>query len=212
MLASASLLTMLIIVQSPVTHAQSSNWYAGYEYLGHDGSPAQFGVLGSIYTINSQVSGANWYAQWVSVILSYRLGYWVQVGYDKGYDTSYKLQFYVEKFDLNGHGIWYKPNVVSAGTTYTYYIQFGSSNYWTAAVTGQFTQNLSTNPTTPTDYSAQSEMTTSSINIGGTHFSSLQYGATLHDWYSWDKHVTVVSSPYSVNPISNYEFTAGGGG
>ena len=83
--------------------ASSKHFYAGYYYYDSEGWPPPHGVKGDIYTIDRLVPEGEFYAQWVTVILSYRPMYWVQVGYAKSQTTQYRLQSYFEKNDKNGY-------------------------------------------------------------------------------------------------------------
>ena len=210
MILSFILISLLFAVQ--IITASPERYYAGYYYYGTAGYPPPNGVSADIYTINKEVSGENFYAQWPCVILSYAYKYWVQVGYNKGYDSNYQLLWYVEKQDINGYQIiWYKKDSPLSGITYHYYLyQPRGTTIWRAGVTGYFEQELEVSPYTARDYQAFSETTTQSINIDGTHFLYISY-AKGSDWYLWDRHLSRADNPYWVKEISDYEFKAGGG-
>jgi len=206
------LLLVAIVTTSPtISYSASTTYYAGYYYYASESWPPPNGVSAAIYTIDKSVSGENFYCQWPTVILSYTNGYWIQVGYFKGYHSGYQLKFYVEKKDSGGHQLWWKTSP-TAGKTYGYYLFLPrGTTVWKAGVSGKFEQELQVSPFTARDYQAFSEMTTKSINIDGTHFTSICY-ALGTDWRFWDRHVPGANSPYEVIEISHYEFKARGGG
>ncbi len=210
------LLVLLISVLSflPASVDAQTRYYAGY-YFG-DG---YYGVSGDIYTISPSVSGANFVCQWINIIISYSRYYWIQVGYNKGFDTDYQLKFYVERNDANGYSIhWVADATPSAGTIYTYIIVGGIFNGkygWDVSIREGiyiiYDDIFYTSPYAAEDLQAFSESTTSKINIDGTHFSGLSY-YTGRGFPLWYQHTAEADSPYYIIEISDYEFTAGGGG
>jgi len=102
--------------------AQGDRYYAGYCLYDTEFTlPAPFGVSVRIYTISKSVPTGQFYAQWPTVVLSYALNYWIQVGYTKGYDTNYRLKWYAEKYDQSGYKMtWWTSSYPSAGATYNY--------------------------------------------------------------------------------------------
>jgi len=93
-------------------------------------------------------------------------------------------------------------------------IRRSDAGVWTGGVSNFWTWSFGTlNPNVAKDYQALSESTSTSINIDGTHFSSLcvlSYNGI--DWIPWYRHVTIVDPPYTVTQVSNSEFYASGGG
>lgn len=223
-----SILAITLIISS--AQGQPPPWYAGYAYFNYPGgSPPPNGVMGRIYTLSKWVPGppdpenpgtyTQFYAQWLTAILSYSYNYWVQVGYFRGWfkGTEYYETFYYEACDTTRGGkpvqyfISYPTPIVS--NWYNYFIRKTSSQtYWTVGSSSQFSKKVTVSPYAAIDYQAMSEMTTSSINIDGTHFDELQVGYPSGDWWFWDRKIKVNISPYTVSVITNYEFTAGGGG
>lgn len=209
------LILISIVIAAPPIYAQSgSRYYAGYR-LGR----GYYGVSGNIYTINPAVTGWNFIAQWVCVVISYRYRYWVQVGYSKGFDTDYQLRFYVEKLDQNGYSIiWVLNPTPSAGTTYTYIIaggifdgRYGWDIRVRRGIQDLYRTIIYTVPYSAEDLQAFSETTTTSIRIDNTHFSGLSY-YTGRSFPLWDDREARVNPPYWIWEISHYEFKAGGGG
>lgn len=191
--------------------ATDERYYAGYYYYGFKGSPPPNGVSADIYTIDSWVTGANFYRQWSGVTLSYTYHYWIQVGYNKRYDTNFALKWYIEKNDLNGYQLYWKNSPLAYNTYHHYLYRASDQTYWRAGVSGQFEDQIQTAPYSAIDYQAFSETTTTDININGTHFTYISY-AQGSDWRQWDQHYPRADPPYTIQEISNYEFTASGGG
>lgn len=207
-LITASLVTAFMVF--PVI-ASAEHYYAGYYYYGYEDSPPPNGVSADIYTIDSWVTGANFYCQWPSVMLSYRYMYWIQVGYNKGYDTNFALKWYIEKIDQNGYEIRWKNSPLSYNTYHYYLYRSSGQTYWRVGVSGQFEDIIQPYPYLAIDYQAFSETTTADINIDGTHFTYISY-AQGSDWRLWDQHYPRADPPYKIQEMSNYEFTASGGG
>ena len=121
---------LIVFLTIQVFSASPEHFYAGYFYYNSEGWPPPDGVKGDIYTIDKPVPQGQFYCQWVTVILSYRPLYWIQVGYDKSPDTQYKLRSYVEKKDVNGCDIQYF-SFRYQGNTYTYWASKDlSSGVW----------------------------------------------------------------------------------
>lgn len=183
--------------------------YAGYYYYGTAGSPPQ-GVSAVIYTIDKlfPTPGEHFYCQWVTIVLSYSNGYWVQVGYNKGFDSP-SLTWYTEIYDSGGYELdWqnetYNP---SSGNTYHYYIY--SSDDFTMGVSGKFSVTNETSPTSYVDFQAMCETTDISIDIDGTDFDEISYKQG-EDWDFWTRHVVKEDWPYDVTEWEDYDFDAEG--
>ena len=200
---------ILITVLLPITYATR---YAGYLYHGTEGWPPPHGVAGDIMTVDKSATEDYHYSQWVTVILSYRPLYWIQVGYRKANYTNYELQFYVEKYDEKGHFIM-PYGSPTPGTHYEYWISKNpTTGEWTAGVTNVFTHYFGVlNPNIARDYHALCEVKYYPLNLDGTHFRDLVY-KLRYDWRLWDTYTVREDSPYDVIEIHSYEFEVRGGG
>ncbi|RLE66627.1 MAG: hypothetical protein DRJ47_02110 [Thermoprotei archaeon] len=79
---SLPVVTLIILVTGKGISGE--RLYAGYyHYAEEKESCSRKEVYGKIYTIDPSIPGENFIAEWVTVILSYRPLYWVQVGYTK---------------------------------------------------------------------------------------------------------------------------------
>ena len=194
-------------------NSASANYFAGYYYLASAGSPPSNGVSASIYTINPTVTGNQMMMQWPMVIISYTYMYYTQIGYWKGDYTNYALEYFWQTTNSSGFfgGNSSEQSGPAAGSTHGYSISKSNSDtHWSLYVDG--TLKYTSGPTTVVDYQAFSETTTTAIVITNTHFNYLEY-KQVNDWNLWDRHVNGSNTPsYTVNQISNYEFTASGGG
>lgn len=127
------------------------------------------------------------------------------------------LDFYFERNDAYLH--WTSIHLLKpiVGHTYNYelYYEFTAYYCWHFKVregsTVVWQGSSVTNPQTYIDISAYVETSVTSIDIDGSHFSSLKY-YTGSNWYLWSGHSQSSNYPYYVVPISHYEFYAYGGG
>jgi len=203
---------VVLIIYASYSASAITRYYAGYRL-----QQGYYGVSGSIYTINPDVTGENIFAQWVCIVVDPTRGYMVQLGYTKGYDTNYSLVFYAEIVDALGHwvALFGTPE---PGTTYTYTIVAGTYDgipVWYGYIRqgGELLYDVMFYTTSLSSYELQafSETTSTDIVIDGTHFSDLAY-YTGRDFSYWYTHTAYVDSPYWMEEISDYEFMAWGGG
>ena len=207
-------IAMLVVLMIYTSYSASAitRYYAGYRL-----QQGYYGISGSIYTIDPDVTGENIFAQWVCIVVDPARGYWVQIGYTKGFDTNYSLVFYAEAFDYYGYRIRFFGNP-EPGTTYTYSIVADTYNgipIWHGYIRqGEellYNIIIFANPLWSYELQAFSEATSTDIVIDGTHFSELAYYADS-DFLYWYTHTAHVDSPYWMEEISDYEFMAWGGG
>jgi hypothetical protein len=223
---SALLIYLLFVNILSLADAQTQRWYAGYYYAGRE-IMAPWGVSGKIYTIDPVVPSWSAMAQWVTVILSYRYSYWLQVGYDKTnslFHPTY-ITYYWECVSQRGsytHQHFSGNPSPAAGSWHSYTIVYAQSSQfperWILGVdfgTPQTTCDVY--PYNPEDLQAFVETTYSRIRIDGSHFKDLSR-YTGQGWPYWDRHIAHADNPYSVQPIwradcgYNCEFKAAGGG
>ncbi len=205
------LLPLAPIVLTPA-YAAADPYYAGYYYCGGCNLALQ-GVYGDIYTVNPYVPYFDHFAQWVNVQFSYSPNYWTQVGFLKcgglagcPTDETYYCEF------NNGNEFLQTFNAgPSQGSTHWYEVYYATGDSWTCLNDNGNTVTWPTSWSSAIDLSAFSESTNTCIVIDGTHFSSLEFYYYGSGWYNWAEHIAHADSPYSVNPISNQEFTASGG-
>lgn len=202
---------------TPIKAQDPPPYYAGYYFYGKE-VPYASGVSGKIYTINPEVPGTNYFAQWVTVMLSLRDRYWIQIGYAKDLaHTGLTLLFYIEILDAWGHRWhWISTPKPQEGIVYKYTIVPAySNNEWKCTIEREgnniFEALKETNPFDCVDLEAFSETGIGEINIDGTHFSELSY-FTGRGFPLWDHHVPHADSPYYLEEIADYEFYAYGGG
>ena len=198
-------------------YPQLFRYFAGYFYYGEDGWPPPGGTAGYIKTIDKFVYPNSFYCQWISVVLSYKDNYWIEIGYYKGYETDNELTFFLERSDSTTGGVpvttFYYDVRPNPGKYYFYYISKDIyTGTWTAGIYGIVEWRFTPNPNIARDYTAFSETTTPEINIDRTHFKYLEYKMSNGDWRYWDTHDKHEDDPYGVYEISDYEFEAGGGG
>ncbi|HUS77990.1 MAG TPA: hypothetical protein VM050_04945 [Patescibacteria group bacterium] len=202
---------ILLALGGPFAFAERK--YIGY-YLQKDPPlSGYYGVKAYVNTIDQTVpSGSNFYCEWVTIILSYANGYWIQCGYNKGYDspTSGALYWYVELMDSTTEdpeiNWWYQP---TANNYYTYFVEEDSTYDWKAGVFGQFIDYLDSDPFWSVDLQTFVEATTDDIVINGTDFQYLEYKGN-HDWNLWDQHVSGSNSSvwWIVDASEHYEWEA----
>lgn len=209
---TAVIIIVLILTISAHQALAQTRYYAGYFLL-----YGYYGVSGKIYTIDPDVPSGEIFAQWVTILIDSQKYYWVQVGYTKMYYTNYELKFYIEVNDSLGHRLWFFDAPVP-GVTYTYTITAGTNNghpVWYVTIKEGSSEVLNTwvygDPVSSDYLEALSETSTTSISIDGTHFSNLAYW-TGRGFPLWFTHLPYYDSPYRLNEISDYEFTARGGG
>lgn len=195
--------------------ASPSRYYAGYYHYNYENPYAEVAVQARIYTIDPNVSGTNFVAEWDTIILSYNPLYWTQLGYSKGSDTDYELDYYREKMDVNGHTLDWLPDAPSPGTYHSYTVHWTGSGYvpdtqYNFYIDGVNQGEYHVNPYEPRDHQAFVETTTTQIEIDGSHFKAL-YVFTGR-WPYWDTHVKWDDNPYTVTEVSDHEFYADGGG
>jgi hypothetical protein len=156
----------------------------GYTYCGGTSCTSVGGTQGNIYTINPFVPTSDFITEWVMAVFSYTNGNYMQLGYLKCGNWLYTVQY--------------------MGTT---------NNYWLCKTSPWTGPQPSTSFTTAVDVQAEVENSNTCIVITNTHFSTLQYlGYNPNPtWFPWAQHSVNMVSPYTVNQISNSEFTASGG-
>jgi hypothetical protein len=217
---------LLFVDMLSLTDALSTRWHAGYFYAGTE-IMAPWGVNGKIYTINPQVPASTTMFQWVTVILSYTYGYWLQVGYDKTNSLFHPthITYYWECVSRRGsytHRHFSGNPGPAAGSWHSYTIVYAQSSQfperWILRVDfGTLQTTCDVYPYNPVDLQAFVETTDSRIRIDGSHFKDLNRYAG-RSWPYWDRHIAYADNPYSVQPIrrvdcaDNCEFTAAGGG
>jgi len=198
-------------------------YHAGYFFYNKSVTYA-FGVSGKIYTINPEVPATpnDYFCQWVTVMISYKYGYWIQLGYLKSLvkplsQSVPTMNFYIEIVDEQGPPRHIYPDPVpQEGITYTYkIIPAFSDNKWKCIIEKGaeiiYEELEETNPFNCVDLQAFSETSMEEINIDGTHFSKLSY-FTGRGFPLWNHHVPHADPPYYVEEITDYEFYAYGGG
>ena len=171
---SLPVVTLIILVTGKGISGE--RLYAGYyHYAEERESCSRKGVYGKIYTIDPSIPGENFIAEWVTVILSYRPLYWVQVGYTKGYDTDYNLIYYCEKYDYYEYWLHFISPGPNPGTWHRYAIVLNPSLVWEFYIDGSLVYADASDPIFPVDEQASVETTTSLIAIDGSHFKALGY-------------------------------------
>jgi len=210
--AVAMIMLLSLVIYTSYDALAVTRYYAGYRLQEN-----YFGVSGSIYTIDPDVTGENIFAQWVCIVIDPARGYWVQIGYTKGFDTDYNLVFYAEVNDNYGYEIRFF-GTPEPGDTYTYTIvadTYNGTRVWHGYIrqggTLLYEIIIPADPIASYELQAFSEASTTDIVIDGTHFSGLAY-YTGRDFLYWYTHTVYVSSPYWIEEISDYEFMAWGGG
>ncbi|GBC71960.1 hypothetical protein HRbin02_01749 [Candidatus Calditenuaceae archaeon HR02] len=218
----ALLLTLAVMTINPV-YAQS-RYYAGYYYYGYE-TQAPWGVGGKIYTIDTSVPSGPIVAWWVTVILSYRYNYWLQIGYEESNTLlhSHPPRYFYECVSRLGYYIHQNFQAgPSAGTWHSYQIVYAQSiqypKRWILRIDfGPYQKECDVDPYAPKDLQAFVETASNSIIIDGTHFKDLSWYSG-RSWPLWNRHVSRADSPYSLIPIirsdcgDNCEFRAYGGG
>jgi hypothetical protein len=217
----AVLIVALIVGIVKTVYGQQNRWYAGY-YLYDDEGDGYSGVRGRLFTINPTVSGQNFIAEWVSIVLQYYpINYWLQVGYTKGYDTNMQLKYFWEIDDSYGYRIGYSVGGPNPSSLHYYYMShpydLGDSDWvqeWRFYVDSDVIGADLVDPYIAIDQEAFVETTSSNIVINGSHFQSLSYLTNDHYWHwaLWYTHVEYWNSPYSLVQTHDYEFYANGGG
>jgi len=206
------LMMAIIIALQPVLNASAERYYAGYYYKGSPGATGT-GVAAYILTVHRSVSGNKFHARWPTIVMSYSLDYFVQVGYRQGYLTSNTKKYYIEKNDTYGYAGWWRTpewGSPSTGTWYRYFIYQYTTTQWKIGVTGQGWNYCTTNPCCIADYQAFCETNNDTINIDGTAFNYLEY-KVLNDWRLWDRKLVRDDANYVVTEIFDYAFNASGG-
>lgn len=216
-----ALISIVFLPIMNVAAASSNRYYAGYYYYGYS-STSPDGVQAEVFTKNTGIPP--WFefvAEWDTIMISYSPKYWVQLGYIIHWVWIIfpfaTVDFYKEKWDSNGHGFWwllpfkplfdhtYKYKLLLTGSgEFSYYVYEGSTTIYSGTI--------SVSQYTTKDLQAFVETTHTGINIGGSHFYYLRYHETGASWPLWSRHYGYVNSPYSLNQISHYEFSASGGG
>ena len=212
-----SLSTFVFLPISNVQAVSSTRYHAGY--YGHNNPQ---GVKGTIFTEDSPPPIWELFAEWVNIRISYAPNYWVQLGYQEHwiwliFFPIVTIDFYFERNDVTGRyaSISFLKPVVGHTYKYTIYYQTGGLYCWHFNVYEW--QNLIwggdtvTNPQGYIGIEAFVETSVTSINIDGSHFSSLKY-YTGSDWYLWTSYTPHSTGPYAVQPVYPYEFYAWGGG
>jgi len=205
-----------------------TRYHAGYlHYNSLTTSYSHPGVYAEIYTIDPSVVLSELFAEWVTTILSYQNGYWIQVGYIKCYSMTgtTELRYYVEYMDSTTPNpqIYPLPNGPSAGTWHSYSTRRpydlpwedpprDNPNEWRFYIDESRVYTLYPDPPIPVDEQACAETSNTVINIDGTHFNELRVFDPQNYWLRWITHVKKQDPPYIVTEISHYEFYANGGG
>jgi len=206
-----------------------SRWYAGYYYAGYE-IYAPWGVSGRIITIDTSLPSSGTAVAWhVTVVLSYRDGYWIQLGYEESYNYPFfhyhsNPLYYWEC--VSKLGKYYHQNLQTGpapGSWHIYQIYYAhSSQYpkrWVLSIDfGSYQRTCDVEPYEPKDLQALVEVVGSSrIIIDGGHFKDLSRYIGRR-WSLWDRHVAYWDPPYQVKPILrngcrySCEFMVSGGG
>jgi hypothetical protein len=218
----------VIFMLTMEAYAQS-RWYAGYYYAGYE-IYAPWGVGGRIITIDTSLPSSGSAVAWhVTVVLSYRNGYWIQLGYEESNNYPFfhyhsNPLYYWECVSMLGTYVHQNLQTgPAAGSWHIYQIFYAqSSQYpkrWVLSIDfGSYQRTCDVEPYEPKDLQALVEVVGSSrIIIDGGHFKDLsRYDG--HSWPLWDRHVAYWDSPYQVIPVLrndclyNCEFKVSGGG
>ena len=211
----------IIPIQAP------STYYAGYYYAGREIN-ALWGVYANIFTIDPVIPSSSAVAWWVTVVLSYRNNYWLQIGYEESYHYplfhTHPPRYFYECISRLGE--FYHQNFPagpSRGTWHQYQVVYAqSSQYikrWILRIDfGTYQATCDVDPYAPKDFQAVVEIVnTDRINIDGSHFKDLSRFLG-QSWGLWDRHIVYSDPPYGVTPIQrgdcgySCEFKAYGGG
>jgi hypothetical protein len=218
-----TLLSFIYLPRVNVNAASSNRYYAGYYYSGTQPSAPE-GVKAKIYAKNTGIPP--WFefaAEWIDVRISYSMNYWVQTGYIIHWTwviiPLVTVDFYIERMDYNGHGLWYLwwPGKPLFGHTYTYKLLLTDINEWSYYIyegsTVLYSGIVNVDPYTPRDLLAFVETTHTDICISGSHIWDLRYLQSSTSWPLWNQHIRYTTSPYYLDSNNlDYEFYAYGGG
>lgn len=204
----------------PSASAAADPYYAGYFFCSPPDTACSntlVGIRGSIYTINPYVPYFDDLAQWVTVVFSYSTSQWVQVGYVKCGGLNVKCAAYTSdtyycEYYNGQENVRYFGNP-SPGSTYSYNVLYQNNYDWSCTPDSATGTTWSTAFSEAVDLQAFSETTNTCIVIANTHFSGLQL-QTIYlpgSWLYWTQHAAHADSPYTINQISDTEFTAAGG-
>lgn len=182
---------------------------AAHKYVGYILYRPEWGARAKIYTISPSIwNPANGLAEWVSVVLDFYSGYWVQVGYRKS--PGYGIDFYMEKRDSNGYDKKILGSV-SPYTWHTYEIRPGYVGQWLIYIDGAYKGNYATDPAGPVGLEAFVE-TIYTVMIDGSEFRDISCYLWGGVWNLWDDHDPRVQDPYHLIELRDYWFIAWGGG
>ncbi len=221
----APFLISTIIAINPI-QAQST-YYAGYYYAGYE-TNVPWGVYGNIFTVDPVIPSYSAVAWSVTVVLSYRYSYWLQIGYEESYSYpmfhTHPPRYFYEC--VSSLGQFYHQNFPagpSKSTWHGYQIVYAQSNQypkrWILRIDfGTYQATCDVDPYVPKDFQVSVEIVnTNRINVDGSHFKDLSKYLG-QSWGLWDRHILHSDPPYGVTPIRrddcNYscEFKAYGGG
>jgi hypothetical protein len=224
---SVTCLCVLIAVSCLLGIEQVHAWtgYAGYRLYGEE-TYAGEGTRAQIYAINPWKPPMQQFREYVTVVLSYYNGYWLQFGYSRGIPgDEYYLRYYYEIVDTYPICRWYYDydRGPSPGSSHVYYMVhpygYGEESYpewWLLYVDDTHMYSVSVEPYIAVDLHAPAESTDGAIVFNGTHFSGLKHFVDYRQywrWMLWPEHEAIVTSPpYSIVEVSDYEFYANGGG
>jgi len=198
--------SFILIPIGKVNAATSSRFYAGYMYVNYDPD----GVRANIYCVSPSVPAWHMRAHSVSAMLSYSPLYWLQIGYTKQNMFFYVIwNFYREHKDSTGYGV-YRWGFPLSGHTYNFRIWERPYGLQWRVYEGSTYLNGGShlyNPYNVIDLQALAETSKTSISIGNTHYSSIQY-YTGSSWNLWSNHYEYSDDPYFVQEMGHYEFKA----
>jgi len=215
-------LLILLLAVVPSILSEPARYYAGYQYLGHEGAYGA-ALYGEIYTIDPYTPKDYYMLEWITIILKYSPLYWVQLGYARGYIANVYLDvphYYIERNDADQYNFIILPIGPRKGEWHSYYIEWPYGlgepvdiTIYRFYIDSHLVWTLNdVNPSMVNDYQAFVETTTGEICIDGSHFRELIYYEEPNRPSYWETHIPRFTRPYSLIEVSHYEFYAYGGG